>query len=202
VRHSRPLWTRDLRLYRASATHAMPWPAPTPAGPDARPPVRSRFQSRRDPECFALYTMRDAAAGVGDEAPPLAGGERHTLVVVREFRRVPLDASALALLLFTARADGVARVIATLAGWVERAVSVSEPAYLLLAHSREHPALTTLLAAVDAGRALAAGRVSPFAVEGMLGEARPWLAAEPERYAYCPEVARATADALLAPDAV
>jgi hypothetical protein len=200
VRHFRSLWTRDLCLYRASAAEAMSRPTGGPGEPGARPHVRSRFQSVRDPECFAVYTMRETAAAAGDDVGPLAGGERHTLVVVREFRRVPLDASALALLLFTARGGGVARVIATLAGWAERAVSASEPAYLLLAHSREQPSLSALLAAVHEGRALQAARSSPFVVEWMLGEVRPWLAAEPDRYAYVPEATRTAA--ALAPDAV
>jgi hypothetical protein len=189
MRYVRPLWTRHLSLYRASTAHAMPWAAGPPTEPDARPHVRSRFQSLSDPERFALYTVRDVA---GEPAPPLAGGERHTLAMVREFRRVPLDASTLALLLFTARGEGVARVIAALAGWVERVVSESEPGYLLLAHSREQPSLSALLAAVHEGQALQAGRPSMFAVECMCGEVRPWLTAEPQRYAYCPETVRAT----------
>jgi hypothetical protein len=201
VRHFRSLWTRDLCLYRASAAGGISRATGASAEPGGRPHVRSRFRSVRDPESFALYTMREtAAAATDDDVRPLGGGERHTLVVVREFRRVPLDASALVLLLFTARGGGVARVIATLAGWAERAVSASEPAYLLLAHSREQPALSALLAAVHEGRALQAARSSPFVVEWMLGEVRPWLAAEPDRYAYCPEAARTAA--ALSPDAV
>jgi hypothetical protein len=194
-----PLWTRDLCLYRASAGHAIAGRARARAEPDERPHVRSRFRSVSDPERFALYTMRETAGGAAGDTRP-GGAEHHTLVVVREFRRVPLDASALALLLFTARSGGVARVIAALAGWVERAVSSNDPSYLLLAHSREQPSLSALLAAVHEGRALQAGRPSPFVLGWMLGEVRPWLAAEPDRYAYCPEATPAAA--ALAPDAV
>jgi hypothetical protein len=83
---------------------------------------------------------------------------------------------------------------------VERSVSTNDPSYLLLAHSREQPSLCALLAAVHEGRALQAGRPSPFVLGWVLGEVRPWLAAEPDRYAYCPEATRAAA--ALAPDAV
>ena len=63
---------------------------------DARVHARSRFQSVDDPDRFALYAVHDLGA-----PPPLEpfGGDHHTLRVVREFRRVPLDASALALTL-------------------------------------------------------------------------------------------------------
>jgi hypothetical protein len=195
----RPLWIRDLRLYRASALDD--WPAPGYEEPaDAGPHVRSRFRSLSDPECAALYSMRDAAgpSRLGDTVPLLA--ESHTLVVVREFRRVPLDASTLALVLFSACEDGAARVIATLAHWAERAVSAYQPAYLLLAHSLEQPRVSALLAAVHEGRAPVWTR--PFSVESVLPEVRPWLDDEPEPYVYWPEDSRSRRSRPLSPYAV
>jgi hypothetical protein len=193
----RPLWIRDLRLYRASALDD--WPAPGYEEPaDAGPHVRSRFRSLSDPECAALYSMRDAAgpSRLGDTVPLLA--ESHTLVVVREFRRVPLDASTLALVLFSACEDGAARVIATLAHWAERAVSAYQPAYLLLAHSLEQPRVSALLAAVHEGRA----PVWTRPLESVLPEVRPWLDDEPEPYVYWPEDSRSRRSRPLSPYAV
>jgi len=162
------------------------------AEPDSRqdpgPQVRSRFRSTSDPEYFALYSVRDGSGrSVGPGLLPLYAVESHTLVVVREFRRVPLDASGLAMLIFTARTNGTARVIATLAHWAERAVSVYQPAYLLLAHSLEQPQVSAVLAAVHERRALQWARPSPLSLDSVLPEVRPWLDAEPERYVYCPE---------------
>ena len=96
-----------------------------------------------------------------------APGE-HTLVVVREFRRVPLHASALALLLLTARAGSAAPVVAALAHFVERAVSVYQPAYLLLAHSLETPRLSMLMLGVYESAALQAAGATPFSIDTLL----------------------------------
>jgi hypothetical protein len=197
VQPVRPFWVRDLRLYRAEIES--PWL--TAADDDtAGLHVRSRFRGLSDPGSAALYTMRDASGAhdVGDPLPSSA--ESHTLVVVREFRRVPLDASTLRLMLFIAGEGCAPRVIGTLAHWAERAVSAYQPAYLLLAHSLEQPRVTALLAAVHEGRALAWAR--PFSVESILPDVRPWLEEEPERYVYWPEERRARRVRLLAPDAV
>ena len=144
--------------------------------------VRSRFRSLSDPGAVALYSMRDGSGGhdVFDQ-PPLSA-ESHTLAVVREFRRVPLDASTLRLMLFEAGEGCAARVIG------------------ILAHSLEQPRISVLLAAVHEGRALAWAR--PFSVESILPDVRPWLEEEPERYVYWPEERRARRVRLLAPDAV
>lgn len=192
----RPLWVRDLRLYRTALEGTTPWEIDDALG--AGPHVRSRFRSATDPECFALYCVRDA----GGEPIPLMASETHTLVVVREFRRVPLDASTLALVLFTAGGGSAARVIATLAHWVERAVSAYQPGYLLLARSLEQPRISALLAAVHERRALQWAWPSPFSVESLLPEVTPWLEAEPERYVYCPEEARPRPYRALSPYAV
>jgi hypothetical protein len=197
---ARPHWVRDLRLYRTGAFAT--WPAmPEDEIGHPVPHVRSRFRSLSDPESAALYSMRDATRTPhpGDTVP-LSTAESHTLAVVREFRRVPLDASTLALVLFIAGEGGAARVIATLAHWAERAVSAYQPAYLLLAHSLEQPRIIALLAAVNEGRALAWMR--PFSVESILPEVRPWLEENPERYVYWPEDSRQRRVRLLAPDAV
>lgn len=195
----RPRWVRDLCLYRTGP----------PAGPasllEPGPPVQTRFQSTSDPECFALYSMRDGGGPRRGGEPSWLAMVNHTLVTVREFRRVPLEASALALLLFSAHASGAARVIATLAHWVERAVSGYQPAYLLLAHSLEEPRTCVVLAAVHEGRALQRAHPSPLSLHSVLPEVQPWLEAEPARYDYCPEPEPAVPPAtgrLLSPFAV
>jgi hypothetical protein len=107
---------------------------------------------------------------------------------VREFRRVPLHASALGLLVFTALPGHAAAVVATLAHFVERAVSVYQPTYLLLAHSLEEPRIAVLLTGADQSAAVQAGRSAAFSVERLLPELRPMLADEPELYSYCSEL--------------
>lgn len=190
VPHTRPLWIRELRLY--NALHALPAP-----GADVEPPhARSRFRSLADPDRLAEYVVRDASRA---PEPPLGAVEDHTLAVVREFRRVPLDASGLALMLFTARPGHAARLIATLAHWVERALSAFQPAYLLLARSLEQPGVSVLLAGVHERRALQHARPSPFSVALVLPEVAPLLGASPERYAYCPEPGPRSAGIAAAP---
>src|SRR2546425_186106 len=99
---TRPVWMRGLRLYCSMASAG---PLDGIAGADdlfdARVHARSRFRSQDDLTRFAIYTVHDAQAW----APPTPVSEPgdHTLIVVREFRRVPLHASALAMLLLTAR---------------------------------------------------------------------------------------------------
>jgi hypothetical protein len=192
----RPLWIRDLRLYRTALEATAPWEIDEALGAGLH--VRSRLRSASDPDAFALYCVRDAGA---EPVPPMAT-ETHTLAVVREFRRVPLDASTLALVLFTTRGGSAARVIATLAHWVERAVSAYQPGYLLLARSLEQPRISALLAAVHEGRALQRAWPSPFSLESLLPEVSPWLEAAPEYYVYCPDEARPRCLHTLSPDAV
>jgi len=199
---TRPVWMRGLRLFRAMA----------PAGPvegfdggddlfDARVHARSRFRSQDDPKRLAIYTVHDAEAW----APPTPVSEPgdHTLIVVREFRRVPLHASALAMLLLTARPGYSAPVLAALAHFVERAVSLYQPAYLLLAHSLEQPRLSTLMLGVYKCAALAAANPSAFSVEALLPELEPLLMLRPEWFSYCPEPeAKTVTSSLVSPYAV
>jgi hypothetical protein len=151
--------------------------------------ARSRFQSVAHPDRYAVYSVREP----GDRILETPGD--HTLVVVREFRRVPLVASALGLVLFAARLGREAQVVATLAHFAERAVSHYQPPYLLLARSREQPGIITLLTGVQASAVLDVGTDTPFSVDAWLPEVTPLLAAEPELYAYAPERAE---EALLA----
>ncbi|MGH7390033.1 MAG: hypothetical protein ACREM3_11350 [Candidatus Rokuibacteriota bacterium] len=195
----RPLWIRELRLYRAApprATVSTAW-----AHDPAPPHVRSRFRSLTEPERFAEYSVR-AHGGVLATEPPRLAGDDHTLAVVREFRRVPLDASSLALMLFVAQPGRAARLIATLAHWAEEALSAFQPAYMLLARSLEQPCVSALLAGVHERRALQWARPSPFSVSLVLPEVTPLLAAPPERYAYCPDTAPAALSRTISPYAV
>lgn len=178
--HARPLWIRALRLYRSPVV-----PLPTDDPWNASVHARSRFQHLDDPERFALYSLRDASAGAKE---PAWGGavDDHTLVAVREFRRVPLGASGLRLVVFTARAGCAAQVIATLAHWVERAVSLYQPTYVLLARSAEQPRVTALVAGVSEGRALQGAQATPFSVD-VLPEVAPLLEIPPDHFAYCPD---------------
>jgi hypothetical protein len=184
----RPTRTRGLSFYRVSGgrahRHAT---APLEDPIDDLIHARSRFQSVADADLFALYAVHELGA-----TPPLeaTAANHHTLMVVREFRRVPLDASALALVLFRARAGCAAQTIAIVAHWAERAVSLAEPAYLLLAHSREEPRLMALLTGVHECEALAGLRASAFSVDSLLPDIDSLLMEEPEWYAYCaPDVA-------------
>lgn len=160
--------------------------------------ARSRFRSVTDPELFAVYAVHELGTA------PLAGAlaaSHHTLIVAREFRRVPLDASALALVLLRARGGHVAGAIAAVAHWAERAVSLAEPAYLLVAHSLEEPRLIALLTGVHECEAFAGSRASAFCIDSLMAEAGPLLMPDPEWFAYChPEFAEAPQ--LISPSAV
>jgi hypothetical protein len=169
---------------------------------DARVHARSRFRSQEDPLRFAVYTVHDAEAWAPPPAPLSEPGD-HTLIVVREFRRVPLYASALAMLLVTARGGYSAPVLAALAHFVERAVSLYQPAYLLLAHSLEQPRVSALMMGVHECAALASASPTAFSVEALLPELQPLLAARPEWFSYCPEPdVRAIPSPLVSPYAV
>lgn len=189
VHRHRPVWSRALLFYQA----------PEPADlalhlSDVH--AHSRFRSTTDDaDRYAIYLVREGL----DVPPPVAGGlEEHALVVVREFRRVPLDASGFGLMVFTARPGRAAQVIATLAHWAERAVSLYQPNYLLLARSLEQPGLTALITGVREGGALEWSRPSPFSVDLVLPEVAPFLLGAPEWYRYCPEGVAAA----VSPDAV
>jgi hypothetical protein len=193
---TRPAWSRGLRLYQRDDEGCDVAAGDVPGVPGVR--ARSRFQSLDDPDRFALYSVRDGGAGRLVPAPL----NDHTLVVVREFRRVPFDASALALMVFTARMGQAAPIIATLAHWAEVAVSLYQPAYLLLAHSLEQPRLTALLTGVHESLALQSARTSAFSLDSILPELRPLMLTEPEWYTYCPDEAPAASPSFVSPSAV
>ena len=194
----RPTRIRGLSFYRSPDGRLSGSADPDADELDELVHARSRFQSVTDPELFAVYAVHD----VGATPPPEAlAASHHTLMVVREFRRVPLDASALALAMLRARGGHVAGAIAAVAHWAERAVSLSEPAYLLVAHSLEEPRLIALLTGVHECQALLGSRASAFSIDSLLAEAGPLLMTDPEWYAYCaPHVADAVS--LISPSAV
>jgi hypothetical protein len=203
---SRSSWLRVLRLYDAED-------APVPAPPevdeqlsllDARVHARSRFRSLDDPGRFALYSVHN-----GESVPLLAlaapAAERdgeHTLIAVREFRRVPLAASSLALTIFSARPGRAVQLVAAIAHFVERAVDLYQPGYLLLAHSLEEPHTCLLLMAVHDSAALGAAATAAFSLDGLLPEVAPLLMDAPETYEYCPEPAVETMTGAVSPYAV
>jgi hypothetical protein len=129
--------------------------------------------------------------GLRPAAAAQSACRRARAAAVREFRRVPLDASGLALVVFAVRPGRAAQVIATLAHWAERAVSLYQPRDLLLARSLERPGLSVLITGVRERRALEGLRPSPFSLDPVLPEVAPFLAGPPERYRYCPEVVAA-----------
>src|SRR5688572_9085569 len=94
---SRSSWLRVLRLYDIDAAPPIAALLDDPAL-DARVHACSRFRSVLEPDRRALYSVHDADRGaLLPLGPPLGGGGgEHTLMAVREFRRVPLDASSLA----------------------------------------------------------------------------------------------------------
>jgi hypothetical protein len=186
VRRTRSTWIRGLQLYRlATGTEPFASADDIVGSLEGHVHARSRFRSVRHPERFAAYSVREPEYGFDDPTGP---GD-HQLVVVREFRRVPLQASTLGLLLFAARAGREAQVVATLAHFAERALSLYQPPYLLLARSLEQPGITVLLAGVQRDAMLDSANATAFSVEQLLPELTPLLAAEPEWYAYAPDPA-------------
>jgi hypothetical protein len=190
---SRSAWLRVLRLYRLDGEAP---PADLLDDPllDARVHACSRFQSLQDPARRALYSVHDAGAGAGGwlTLRPPAGrreGVEHTLIAVREFRRIPLDASSLALTLFAARPGRAVAVVAALAHFVERAVDAYRPGYLLLAHSLEEPGRSLLLTAAQDTHGFSLAELRP--------ELDLLLESPPERYAYAPESQPAPTGAIL-----
>jgi len=189
---SRSSWLRVLRLYDAADTL-------TEAAAvdeqllllDTRVHARSRFRSVDDPGRFALYSVHnaDSAPLLALAAPTADSDGEHTLVAVREFRRVPLAASSLALTIFTARSGRAVQVVATIAHFVERAVDLYQPGYLLLAHSLEDPRTCLLLMAVHDSAALGAAATAAFSLDGLLPELTPLLLRPPALYEYYPEPA-------------
>jgi hypothetical protein len=197
-RPTRTPWIRGLRLYRTLGDDL------SLACDDAIDPMherhvhaRSRFRSVTHPDRFALYSVHERGEMLGGSVTP---GD-HTLVTVREFRRVPLHASALGLLLFAARAGREAQVVATLAHFAERALSVFQPPYLLLARSMEQPGITVLLAGVQSSAMLDSCGASVFSVASLLPELESALVVDPEWYQYAPDLAP-TSVPLISPHAV
>jgi hypothetical protein len=190
VIRNRPTWIRGLRLFEGSLEAVAPLTltAELDGLGDERVHARSRFRSLDSPDRYALYSMHDTESRLpGQRRGPLAGiapGD-HTLTVVREFRRVPLRASALALTIFTARSGAEAAVVAALAHFVERAVSTYQPTYLLLARSVEQPRITTLLTGILESLALEDANSAAFSLDALLPELRPLLSIDPEVFSYC-----------------
>lgn len=182
MQRTRSAWVRGLRLYRAANDDGAFPSIFDDQSFDTHVHARSRFRSAPHPDRYAEYTLREP--GVSESPAP---GD-HTLVVVREFRRVPLHASALGLVLFAARLGGEAAVVATLAHFAERALSLYQPPYLLLARSLEQPGITMLLTGVQASAALEVGAATAFSVDPLLPELEPYLAADPEWYDYAPDL--------------
>jgi hypothetical protein len=199
----RPAWVRGLKLYYADASGEFD---AVPSGPADRSSIRarSRFRSVLDAGRYAVYTVRESECPESwiPRSPVEAWVDEHSLSVVREFRRVPLQASALNLALFTAQPARSASVVATLAHFVEQAVSLYQPSYLLLAHSREAPWMSALVMGVHESTALLAMSPAAFSLDGLLPELRPMLAVDPEWYAYDPEAELALLPPAVSPSAV
>lgn len=192
---TRATWMRTLLLGRGACADDDDGPGADVL--DAHVHARSRFRSLADPEAFAVYTVHGVATAALAMAARTPAPYR--LVAVREFRRVPLHAASLALMLVRARPGFASRVVGALAGFVERIVERHEPAYLLVAHCRERPDLAILLAGVDVGRRPADH--APLA-DAIRPEVGPLLTAEPDWFAYWPEPWPAAVGALVSPYAV
>jgi hypothetical protein len=203
---SRSSWLRVLRLYDLTDDALAPAAAADEQLSllDARVHARSRFRSVGDPGRFALYSVHngESAPLLALAAPAAESQGEHTLVAVREFRRVPLSASSLALTIFTARPGRAVQVVAAIAHFVERAVDLYQPSYLLLAHSLEEPRTCLLLMAVHDSAALGAAATAAFSLDGLLPEVGPLLARGPETYEYYPEPAAEPVSGAVSPYAV
>ena len=180
VQHTRVPWIRGLRLYRTTG-ETPAWLDDPAFSTERFVHARSRFQSARHPDRYAIYAVHEP----GEPLVETPGD--HTLVVVREFRRVPLIASALGMVLFVARLGCEAKVVATLAHYAERALSHYQPPYLLLSRSLEQPGISMLMTGVQESSLLETGGSTAFSLDHALPELEPLLAAEPEYYAYAPE---------------
>lgn len=199
MRRTRSTWVRVLQLYDIDDEAVDPARrALQDSLLDLPVHARSRFRSVVDRSRFALYSVH----GTEDSTVvPLRLGE-HTLLAVREFRRVPLDASTLALTVFTARPGRAVPVVAALADFVERAVDLYQPGYLLLAHSLEEPWTSLLLTAVEDAAALGAAAPTAFSLDALRLELDPLLTGAPEPYAYWPEPETASLIGAVSPYAV
>jgi hypothetical protein len=182
VFRSRSTWVRVLQLHALGDDGAEPPAALVDSLLEGAVHARSRFRSTVDPSRFAVYSVHKATE---HRRPPLRVGE-HALVAVREFRRVPLDASSLALTVFTAWPASAVQVVAALAEFVEHAVVAYQPGYALAAQSLVAPHTSLLLTAVQDARALGAAASAAFNLDRLLAELRPLLVGSPEYYAYCP----------------
>jgi hypothetical protein len=211
MQRGRPVYRRELRLYHADASGVLTVPSATQSSAcsdeDLETEVlhaRSRFRSVLDPARYAMYSVREAEAEDGRPvlSPVEAWIGEHHLSVVREFRRVPLQASALGLALFTAHPARAAAVVAALASFGEEAVSLYQPSYLLLAHSREVPWISVLLMGVQEEAALLAASPTAFSLDRLLPELRPMLAVDPEWYCYDPEREPTDLSTAVSPNAV
>jgi hypothetical protein len=187
MRRSRSAWVRVLQFQDGDALDPVLGPLEdTLFG--VRIHARSRFRSLGCSSRLAIYSVHDADGAPG--LPPSPG--EHTLIAVREFRRVPLDASTLALTVFTAKPGHAVPVVAALAGFVERAVGLYQPGYVLLAHSLENPRTCLLLTATRDAMLLGAAAPAAFNLDDVLIELTPLLATAPESYEYCSEPDAAT----------
>jgi hypothetical protein len=199
VFHARSLFTRGLTIWDLAGPAFSDEGATGDATP--QPHARSRFRSLANPQRVALYSLSEPPAA--DAVLVRLGSDDHSLMAVREFRRVPLRASALSLTLFTARPGRAAAAVAAIAHFVERAVSVWEPAYLMLAQSLEQPRVSVLITGVHQAQALAGAAAGAFSLHGLLPELRPMLDEAPEVFEYCREErAEDELEALVSPRAV
>jgi hypothetical protein len=189
---------RLLQLYAVGDDGAEPPAALVDSPLDGAVHARSRFRSTADDSRFALYSVHNAA----EVARPPAGLGEHTLVAVREFRRVPLDASSLALTVFTAWPARAVQVVAALAEFVEHAVVAYQPGYALAAHSLAAPHTSLLLTAVQDAMALGAAASAAFNLDRLLAELDPLLVTRPEYYVYCPRPAVTPTTGIVSPYAV
>ena len=183
--HARSPFTRGLTFWEPGLDPAVPAASGGADRFDDTAHARSHFRSVANPRRFALYSLAETPAT--DAVVVRLGSDDHTLMVVREFRRVPLYASALSLTLFTAQPGRASAAIAALAHFCERAVSAWEPSYLMLAQSLEQPRLVALFTGVHQVRALAGGRGGSFSLDALFPEIRTMLEEEPELFHYFSE---------------
>jgi hypothetical protein len=193
---SRPAWVRVLRFYEVGDEGA--GFRPVDALLEGQVHARSRYRSVADDSRLAVYSVYNAA----DVPAGAFGLDEHVLVGVREFRRVPLDASSLGLMLFTARPARAVQVVAALAEFVEHAVVAYQPGYALVAHLLAAPHTSLLLTAVQDATALGEAASAAFNLDRLLAELDPLLDTAPECYAYCPEAAPVPAVGVVSPYAV
>jgi hypothetical protein len=159
--HARPIATDEVRTALLRALSGQ-------SGSLSGLSAVSLFQGSEHHDHLALYTgWEDAAAraegldgALGVRLDPLMSRTLlfppldHTLKMIREYRRLPLDETVLGLSALQAKRGRAADLTAALSRVVEQGIGLFSPSYLLFAHSQEVPDFHVIVVGVREVEAL------------------------------------------------